>query len=56
MSTLQNHVEYSVCGAAVGLVGDMCRTFGAEMANFSDKLMELLVAALSVSHVTSHNT
>lgn len=47
MASLQNHAEYSVCAAAVGIVGDMCRTFGAEMANFSDKLMDCLVAALS---------
>ena len=50
MASLQNHAEYSVCAAAVGIVGDMCRTFGAEMANFSDKLMDCLVAALSVSY------
>ena len=49
VASLQNHAEYSVCAAAVGIVGDMCRTFGAEMANFSDKLMDLLVSALSVS-------
>ena len=49
VASLQNHAEYSVCAASVGIVGDMCRTFGAEMANFSDKLMDMLVAALSVS-------
>lgn len=48
VASLQNHMEYSVCAAAVGIVGDMCRTFGPDIANFSDKLMELLVAALSV--------
>ena len=48
MASLQNHDEYSVCAAAVGIVGDMCRTFGAEIANFSDKLMDCLLAALSV--------
>jgi len=47
LASLQNHAEYSVCGAAVGLVGDMCRTFGPDMVNFSDRVMELLVAALS---------
>ena len=48
LASLQNHAEYAVCGAAVGVVGDMCRAFGPEMHNFCDKLMELLVAALSV--------
>lgn len=47
LASLQNHAEYAVCGAAVGVVGDMCRAFGPEMIRFCDKLMELLVAALS---------
>lgn len=49
MASLQNHAEYSVCASAVGIVGDMCRVFGPDIANFSDKIMDLLVAALSVS-------
>ena len=27
IASLQNHAEYQVCAAAVGLVGDLCRTF-----------------------------
>merc|ERR1719312_351271 len=47
VASLQNHEEYSVCAAAVGIVGDICQTFGPEMVTFSDKLMEMLIAAVS---------
>ena len=55
VASLQNHEEYSVCAAAVGIIGDICSTFGPEMINFSDKLMELLIAAVSVSWDTGVN-
>jgi len=47
LASLSNHAEYQVCAAAVGLVGDLCRTFNQEMVKFSDKLMELLLACLT---------
>jgi importin subunit beta-1 len=44
---LQNYAAYQVCQAAVGLVGDLCRTLTAKMLPYCNDIMEIMVANLS---------
>ncbi|XP_034302242.1 importin subunit beta-1 isoform X3 [Magallana gigas] len=49
--SLKNSEEYSVCLAAVGLVGDLCRALGQKMLPFCDEIMVLLLENLGNSTV-----
>ena len=42
-------LHLQVCGAAVGVAGDLCRALGKEIIKFSDDLMMMLLENLSVS-------
>ncbi|CAI8026073.1 Importin subunit beta-1, partial [Geodia barretti] len=44
---LQNYAAYQVCQAAVGLVGDLCRTLTAKMLPYCNSIMEIMVDNLS---------
>ncbi|OXU27419.1 hypothetical protein TSAR_008605, partial [Trichomalopsis sarcophagae] len=44
---LKNHAEYQVCGAAVGLTGDICRALKNKMIPYCDEIMTLLLENLS---------
>ncbi|KAL1123674.1 hypothetical protein AAG570_001447 [Ranatra chinensis] len=43
---LKNHQEYQVCGAAVGLTGDICRALKNKVAPYCDEIMVLLLENL----------
>lgn len=43
---LKNHPEYQVCGAAVGLTGDICRALKGKMLPYCDEIMTLLLENL----------
>ncbi|XP_011306914.1 importin subunit beta-1 isoform X1 [Fopius arisanus] len=43
---LKNHAEYQVCGAAVGLTGDICRALKGKMLPYCDEIMMLLLENL----------
>lgn len=49
--SLKNSEEYTVCLAAVGLVGDLCRAVGQKMLPFCDEIMVLLLENLGNSTV-----
>ncbi|KAK7872302.1 hypothetical protein R5R35_002759 [Gryllus longicercus] len=44
---LKNHAEYQVCGAAVGLTGDISRALKSKMLPYCDEIMMLLLENLS---------
>ncbi|CAB0037658.1 unnamed protein product [Trichogramma brassicae] len=44
---LKNHAEYQVCGAAVGLTGDICRALKNKILPYCDEIMTLLLENLS---------
>lgn len=44
---LKNHAEYQVCGAAVGLTGDICRALKGKIIPYCDEIMTLLLENLS---------
>jgi len=46
---LKNHAEYQVCGAAVGLTGDIARALRAKLLPYCDEIMMLLLENLGVS-------
>lgn len=46
---LQAHEEYSLCGIAVGLVGDICRALGEQALPYAQGFMEALMGSLSSS-------
>merc|ERR1712002_451475 len=48
---LKNTAEYQVCHAAVGLVGDICRAMGGRVAQWTDEVMEGLLANLGDNSV-----
>ncbi|XP_071449486.1 importin subunit beta-1 [Hetaerina americana] len=48
---LQNHAEYQVCSAAVGLTGDICRALKTKAIPYCDEIMMLLLENLSDSTV-----
>ncbi|XP_044020400.1 importin subunit beta-1 isoform X3 [Aphidius gifuensis] len=43
---LKNYTEYQVCGAAVGLTGDICRALKNKMLPYCDEIMSLLLENL----------
>ncbi|XP_046999145.1 importin subunit beta-1 isoform X1 [Schistocerca americana] len=43
---LKNHAEYQVCGAAVGLTGDICRALKIKVLPYCDEIMMLLLENL----------
>ncbi|KAK0158712.1 hypothetical protein PV328_009686 [Microctonus aethiopoides] len=43
---LKNHAEYQVCGAAVGLTGDICRALKGKVLPYCDDIMTLLLENL----------
>lgn len=44
---LQNFAAYQVCQAAVGLVGDLCRSLTAKMLPYCNDIMQIMVTNLS---------
>merc|ERR1712240_79764 len=48
---LRNTAEYQVCHAAVGLVGDICRSMGSKILQWSDEVMEVLLSNLGDNSV-----
>lgn len=44
---LENHAEYQVCCAAVGLTGDICRALKNRVLPYCDEIMTLLLENLS---------
>merc|ERR1719225_1843531 len=48
---LRNTAEYQVCHAAVGLVGDICRSVGSRVLQWSDEMMEVLLSNLGDNSV-----
>ncbi|KAJ8019665.1 Importin subunit beta-1 [Holothuria leucospilota] len=48
---LQNHEEYSVCLAAVGLVGDLCRALNAQILPMCPNIMRYLFSNLENNNV-----
>uniref|UniRef100_A0A8C4QZJ4 Karyopherin (importin) beta 1 n=1 Tax=Eptatretus burgeri TaxID=7764 RepID=A0A8C4QZJ4_EPTBU len=48
---LQNHAEYQVCVATVGLVGDLCRALQVKMLPYCDDIMQLLLRNLGDENV-----
>lgn len=49
--SLKNFEEYTVCLAAVGLVGDLCRALGQKMLPYCDEVMMMLLENLGNSTV-----
>ena len=47
-SALKNTEEYSVCVAAVGVTGDICRAIGNKVLPYCDEIMVFLLENLSV--------
>ncbi|KAF9115410.1 karyopherin beta [Mortierella sp. AM989] len=45
-NALQNHEEYQLCSIAVGLIGDICRSLGAQSATYCDNFMTTLLQNL----------
>ncbi|XP_074101694.1 importin subunit beta Fs(2)Ket isoform X1 [Cotesia typhae] len=43
---LKNHAEYQVCGAAVGLTGDICRALKSKVLPYCDDIITLLLENL----------
>nr|CAD7440994.1 unnamed protein product [Timema bartmani] len=43
---LKNHAEYQVCGAAVGLTGDICRALKSKVLPYCDEIMMYLLENL----------
>merc|ERR1719189_1063980 len=48
---LRNTAEYQVCYAAVGLVGDICRSMANRVLQWSDEIMEFLLTNLGDNSV-----
>lgn len=40
---------FKVCQAAIGLVGDLCRSLSANLIPYCENIMQIMVDALSVS-------
>lgn len=49
--SLQNTTEHSVCSAAVGVSGDICRALGNKSAPYCDEIMNLLLQNLGNGNV-----
>ncbi len=46
---LNNHSEYQICSAAVGVVGDLSRSLMEKLTPYCDQIMTHLLTCLSVS-------
>ena len=46
---LNNHAEYQICAAAVGVVGDLSRSLLDKLAPYCDQIMTHLLTCLGVS-------
>lgn len=46
---LNNHSEYQICAAAVGVVGDLSRSLLEKLTPYCDQIMTHLLTCLSVS-------
>jgi len=46
---LNNHSEYQICSAAVGVVGDLSRSLLDKLTPYCDQIMTHLLTCLSVS-------
>ena len=46
---LNNHAEYQICAAAVGVVGDLSRSLLDKLAPYCDLIMTHLLTCLGVS-------
>lgn len=51
IEALRERVEYQVCVAAVGLVGDIARALGEKIMNVSDLFMQILMENLADANV-----
>jgi len=47
MQGLKDKAEHQVCISAIGVVGDLCRAIGGQMAIISDSIMEALIQNLA---------
>jgi importin subunit beta-1 len=47
---LNNHAEYQICAAAVGVVGDLSRSLLDKLAPYCDQIMTHLLTCLGVSY------
>jgi importin subunit beta-1 len=45
---LNNHTEYQICSAAVGVVGDLSRSLHEKLTPYCDQIMTHLLTCLSV--------
>ena len=45
---LNNHTEYQICSAAVGVVGDLSRALLDKLTPYCDQIMAHLLTCLSV--------
>jgi importin subunit beta-1 len=45
---LNNHAEYQICAAAVGVVGDLSRSLLDKLAPYCDQIMTHLLTCLGV--------
>jgi importin subunit beta-1 len=50
---LNNHAEYQICAAAVGVVGDLSRSLLDKLAPYCDQIMTHLLTCLGVSRLNS---
>ncbi|RWS26108.1 importin subunit beta-1-like protein, partial [Leptotrombidium deliense] len=48
---MKNHADYQVCTAAVGLVGDICRSVNVKILPYCDEIMTILMENLSNNSV-----
>jgi importin subunit beta-1 len=46
--TLKNYQDVQVCLAAIGLVGDLCRSISIQIFPYTNDIMQILVDELSV--------
>jgi importin subunit beta-1 len=46
---LNNHSEYQICAAAVGVVGDLSRSLHEKLTPYCDQIMTHLLTCLNVS-------
>ena len=46
---LNNHAEYQICAAAVGVIGDLSRSLADRLTPYCDQIMSQLLTCLNVS-------
>ena len=52
---LNNHVEYQICAAAVGVVTELCRSLNDRLIPYCDQIMTHLFGCLNVRIVLSRS-